>query len=96
MITAMMIEPNASKPTNLPEHTYPPKEGIDKNNTYATVPRIMDQNMILDTLSYPRQSSITALRTYFGIAVLAGYPLLVRSQHRFFVGSNEGEIRYGR
>ena len=72
MIRAMMIEPNASKPTSLSEHTYAPNEGIDKNNTYATVPRIVNHHMVLDTLLYPPRSSITALRTFFGIAILAG------------------------
>ena len=67
----MMIEPNASKLTNLPEHTYSSNEGIDKNNTYAAVPRIMNHHMVLDTLLYPPRSSITALRTFFGIAILA-------------------------
>ena len=71
MIRAMMIEPNASKLTNLPEHTYSSNEGIDKNNTYAAVPRIMNHHMVLDTLLYPPRSSITALRTFFGIAILA-------------------------
>ncbi len=56
----MVIEPNASKPTDLPGHTYP------------TVPRIMNHHMALDTLLYPTRSSITALRTFFGIAILAG------------------------
>ena len=72
MIRAMMIEPNASKPTDLPGHTYPPNEGVDKNNTYPTVPRIMNHHMVLDTLPHPPRSSITALRTFFRIAILAG------------------------
>ena len=36
------------------------------------VPRITDHKMILDTLSHPTRSPITALRTFFGIAMLAG------------------------
>jgi hypothetical protein len=36
------------------------------------VPRIMDQDMILDTLPLPLQSPIRALQTFFGIALLAG------------------------
>ena len=36
------------------------------------VPRITDHKMILDTLSHPLQSPIRALRTFFGIAILAG------------------------
>ena len=36
------------------------------------VPRIMDQNMILDTRPHPLQSPVRALRTFFGIAILAG------------------------
>jgi hypothetical protein len=59
-------------PKQLPLSTYPPKEGIDKNNTYATVLRIMDQNMILDTLPRSPRSSVTALRAFFRIAILAG------------------------
>lgn len=37
-----------------------------------TVPRITDHQLILDTLSYPIRSAITALRTFFGIAILVG------------------------
>ena len=37
-----------------------------------TVPRITDHQLILDTLSHPIRSAITALRTFFGIAILAG------------------------
>ena len=69
---SLIIEPNASMPKRLPLSTYPPKEGIDNNITYATVPRIMDQNMVLDTLLYPPRSSITALRTFCCIAILVG------------------------
>jgi len=36
------------------------------------IPRITDHKMILDTLSHPMQSPIRALRTFFGIAILAG------------------------
>ena len=59
-------------PKLLPLSTYASKEGIDKNNTYATVPCIMNHYMVLDTLPNPTRSSITALRTFFGIAILAG------------------------
>lgn len=72
IVTTCTIEPNASKPTNLPLFTYPSNEGIDKNNTYATVPHIMNHHMVLDTLPHPARSSITALRTFFGIAILVG------------------------
>ena len=37
-----------------------------------TVPRIMDHQTILDALSHHTRSSITALRTFFGIAIVAG------------------------
>ena len=36
------------------------------------VPRIMDHHMILDALSHHTQSSLRALQTFFGIAILAG------------------------
>ena len=36
------------------------------------VPRITDHKMILDALSHHTRSSIRALRTFFGIAILAG------------------------
>ena len=52
-----MIEPNAS---------------MVKNITHDILPRIMDQYMILDTPPHPARSSIAALRTFFGIAILAG------------------------
>jgi hypothetical protein len=71
-VFSLTMESNASMPKRLPLSTYPSNEGIDKNNTYATVPRIMDQNMILDILHYPPRSSITALRTFFERAILAG------------------------
>jgi hypothetical protein len=76
MIKAMTIEPNASKPTNLSTCTYASNEGIDKNNTYATVPRIMNHHMVLDTLLYPPRSSITALQTSFRIAIFTGSCIL--------------------
>jgi hypothetical protein len=37
-----------------------------------TVPRITDHTMILDTLTHPTRSLITALRTFFGVVILAG------------------------
>ena len=37
-----------------------------------TVPRITDHQLILDTLSHPTRSLITALQTFLGIAILAG------------------------
>jgi hypothetical protein len=37
-----------------------------------TVPQITGHQMILDTLPHPPRSSITALRTFFGLAILAG------------------------
>ena len=43
-----------------------------KNITNDILPRIMDQNMILDTFPHPTRSAITALRSFFGIAILAG------------------------
>ena len=42
-----------------------------KNTKYDIVPRIMDQNMLLDTFPHHRQSPITTLRTFLGIAILA-------------------------
>ncbi len=36
------------------------------------VPRITDHQMILDALSHHTRSSIRALRTFFGIAILVG------------------------
>lgn len=62
-VTILSIEPNASSQANLPECTYAPNEGIDKNTTHATVPRIMEYEMIPDTLPHPTRSSITTLRT---------------------------------
>ena len=59
-------------PKRLPLSTYASKDGIDKNNTYATVPRIMNHHMVLDTLPHPPRSPITALRAFFAIAILAG------------------------
>ena len=37
-----------------------------------TVPHITDHRMILDALSHHTRSSIRALQTFFGIAILAG------------------------
>ena len=37
-----------------------------------TVPRITDHQLILDTLSHSIRSAITAIRTFFGIAILVG------------------------
>ena len=39
---------------------------------FETVPRITDHQLILDTLSHPIRSAITAVRTFFGIAILVG------------------------
>ena len=71
-VFSLTMGPNPSMPKLLPRSTYPPNEGIDKNSTYATVPRIMNHYMVLDTLPHPPRSSITALRTFFGKAILAG------------------------
>ena len=49
-----------------------PKDSAIKNTTYDIVPRVMDRQMILDTLPHSTRSSIAALRTFFGIAMLAG------------------------
>lgn len=38
----------------------------------ATIPRITDHKMIRDALSHHTRSSIRALHTFFGIAILAG------------------------
>jgi hypothetical protein len=56
-VRTFMIEPNAS---------------MVKNITHDILPRIMDHYMILGTLPHPARSSIAALRTFFGIAILAG------------------------
>ena len=45
---------------------------MQQTHGIETVPRITDRQMILDTLPHPSRSSITALRTFFGIAILAG------------------------
>jgi hypothetical protein len=37
-----------------------------------TIPRITNHQMILDALSHPRHSPITALRTFFCVVILAG------------------------
>lgn len=39
---------------------------------FATIPRITDHHMILDALSHHARSSIRALQTFFGIAILVG------------------------
>jgi hypothetical protein len=49
-----------------------PKDSAIKNTTYDIVPRVMDRQMILDTLPHPTRSSITALRAFFRVAILAG------------------------
>ena len=41
-----------------------------------TVPHITDHQMILDALSHHTRSSIRALQTFFGIAILAGSCIL--------------------
>ena len=45
---------------------------MQQSHCIETVPRITDHTMILDTLAHPTRSLITALRTFFGIAILAG------------------------
>lgn len=52
MNRAMMIELNASVPKRLPLSTYASNKGIDKINTYANVPRIMNRNrnMVFDAI----------------------------------------------
>lgn len=45
---------------------HPSKEGIDKNIHSDTVSRIMEYEMIPDTLPHPTRSSITASQTFFG------------------------------
>lgn len=45
---------------------HPSKEGIDKNIHSDTVSRIMEYEMIPDTLPHPTRSSITTLRTSLG------------------------------
>lgn len=76
MIIDMMIEPNASIPKRLPLSTYPSNEGMDKNNTYATVPRIMNHHIdiVLDTLPHPTRSSITTVRAFLGADTSQGRP----------------------
>lgn len=71
IVTTRTRGPKASKPTNLPEYTYPPNEGIGKNNTYATIPRIMKYEMIPDTLPHPTRSLITTFRPFLRISILA-------------------------
>lgn len=46
-------------------HSMQQPQGIE------SVPRIVDQDMILDALPHPIRSLISALRTFFGIAILA-------------------------
>ena len=45
---------------------------MQQSHGIETVPRITDHEMILDAFSHHIRSSITALRTFFGIAILAG------------------------
>ena len=45
---------------------------MQQTHDIETVPRITDPQMILDALSHHTRSSIRALRTFFGIAILAG------------------------
>ena len=45
---------------------------MQQSHDIETVPRVAAHKMILDTLSYPIRSAITALRTFFGIAILVG------------------------
>ena len=44
-----------------------------------TVPHITDHQMILDTLPHPLRSPIRTLRTFFGIAILAGTCIVLTS-----------------
>ena len=44
---------------------------MQQTHGIETVPRIMDHQTILDALSHHTRSPITALRTFFGIAILA-------------------------
>ena len=44
---------------------------MQQTHGIETVPRIMDQQTILDALSHHTRSPIRALRTFFGIAILA-------------------------
>ena len=45
---------------------------MQQSHGIEIVPRITDHKMILDALSHHSRSSIRALRTFFGIAILAG------------------------
>ena len=45
---------------------------MQQSHGIETVPRITNHEMNLDALSHHIRSSITALRTFFGIAILAG------------------------
>jgi len=70
-MTTRTIGTNTSKLTNLPECTYPPKDGVDKSHTYATVPRIMEYEIVPDTFSSPTRSLITTFRTLSRVIILA-------------------------
>jgi len=45
---------------------------MQQTHGIETVPHITDHQMILDALSHHTRSSIRALQTFFGIAILAG------------------------
>ncbi len=45
---------------------------MQQTHGIETVPHITGHQMILDTLPHPTRSSIRALRTFFGIAMLVG------------------------
>ncbi|TKB59186.1 MAG: hypothetical protein E8D49_09755 [Nitrospira sp.] len=45
---------------------------MQQTHDIETVPRITDPQMILDALSHHTRSSIRALQTFLGIAILAG------------------------
>ena len=45
---------------------------MQQTHGIETVPRITDHQMILDALSHHTRSSIRALQTFLGIAILAG------------------------
>ena len=45
---------------------------MQQSHGIATIPRITDHKMIPDALSHHTRSSIRALQTFFGIAILAG------------------------
>ena len=73
IVTTLTIGPKAHK--ILHELLYirnsPTNEGIDKSNPYDTVPRIMEYEMIPDTLPHPTRSSVTTIRAFLLVAILA-------------------------